>query len=314
MIDPQAVVLFKTGHAVIPPRIGFGGVKPQRPRVFQARVHQPHKGVALGGGGKDLSLPAHRIPEVGVGRGDVKVPAQDEVFMRLEFALHPQRQCGDPVELVEVLVRPDFLAVGKVGARQAQFAPAHMRERGRNEPLLLVGVARNVGHHILDGGEFVAFDGHRHAVVALLTAVDDAVARLFKGGGRKEFVHGLGFLHHERGGLSAFQPVEHLRQADFDAVDVPGSNLHGKNSVVNGSGFGVRHQSRQKGDGRVRGHFIGFNAREQLVHAAAFDGDHFAVDIVHGLGPVDAHVDGKGFLKHPALFDGPADRKAPPVA
>ena len=75
-----------------------------------------------------------------------------------------------------------------------------------------------------------------NAVVGLLSVVHGVITRRADFGIRKGLVLLLGFLQTQNVRLFSGQPVEHMRQADFERIDIPGGNLH---RMVSNQGRGL---------------------------------------------------------------------------
>ena len=93
---------------------------------------------------------------------------------------------------------------------------------GCNDAFLVVAMIRDAVLHILT--RCAAQD--RHAVVGLLPAEHAVVARLLQCCLRKIAVLLLGFLQAQHVDRICSQPVQHMRQAHFQRIDVPGSQAH----------------------------------------------------------------------------------------
>ncbi len=87
---------------------------------------------------------------------------------------------------------------------------------------LCVVESRWIGDDI--GGRIPADDGY--AVVGFLPGVDDVIAGVFNGLGRKVVIGQFGFLQAQHVGGVRGEPVEHLRQAHLQGIDVPGGDFH----------------------------------------------------------------------------------------
>jgi len=217
VVDAQAEVAAEGHHAVVPPRERALGLLEEAEGVDQAEVLQRAEGGAFGRRDVDLVFP------VGVGvavfGGDVEVAGQHQVLVRLEFFAQPVGERGEPAQLVLELVRAHRLAVWEVAAHDA-----HTIDGGGDDALLLVLEAGDVAHHAGLVDRLRAQDGD--AVVGLLADEDGVVAGGLELGDREGLVLELELLQAERVGLVGGEPVEDLRQANLERVDVPGGDLH----------------------------------------------------------------------------------------
>ena len=202
------------------------------------RLEAP-EGAALCGRTENLSFPVGGVPRIGLRGGDVEVAPENEARRGLEELSEVSRERGDPVELVEILARADFLSVREVGAAEADgVASCGGRDKRAYEPLLVVGVARNIEFDRFRGAHGALSRHERHAVVGLLTRedrIEPGLAECFRG---EEVVGELGFLKDERVGSGELEPLKHLRQADLERIDIPG----GKTKLRHGGGKPFRRK------------------------------------------------------------------------
>ena len=238
-VDPEAVILFKSALTVIPPGEGFRGLAEEPEAVAKSERLEALQGAALCGRTENLPFPVGGVPRVGFRGGDVEVAAENEARRRLEELSEVPRERGDPVELVEILARADFLSVREVGAAEADgVASGGGSKKRAHEPLLVVGVARNIEFDRFQAAHGALPRDERHAVVGLLTREDRVEARLAEGFRGEKVVGELGFLKDERVGSGELEPLKHLRQADLERIDIPG----GKTKLRHGGGKPFRRK------------------------------------------------------------------------
>ena len=171
---------------------------------MQTQCDQGPQVVAFFFGAVNRVFQAHRVPHVGVVKGDVVVAHQHQLGVLDQFLAHPVAQAFEPRHLVVKFVRARFLPVGKIGTDDA-----HAVDRGADDPCHIVGKPRNVLHHI---GRRRARQ-QRDAVVGLLAETLCVVARLREGIKRKFVVSQLELLHHQHIHRVGLQPIQYLRQA-----------------------------------------------------------------------------------------------------
>ena len=124
---------------------------------------------------------------------------------------------GKPLQLPGVFLAAHLLAVDDVKVQDAHPVTGH----GEHTALCIVE-PRRIGNDI--GSRIPADDGH--AVVGLLAGVDDMIAGGLEGLGREVVIGQLGFLQAQHIGRIRSEPVEHLRQAHLQGIDIPGGDLH----------------------------------------------------------------------------------------
>ena len=154
---------------------------------------------------------------IAVLRGDVVVAQHGNAGVRSQFPFQPGREGCEPVQFVPVLVRIDALAVGHIGADQA-----HAADVGADYPALRVIEAGDTADDI--GGRLPAENGD--AVIGLLARERGRVARRLEFGLGKTGILELEFLQAQRIRLVFAQPVQNLRQAYLERVDVPRCYAH----------------------------------------------------------------------------------------
>jgi hypothetical protein len=139
----------------------------------------------------------------------------------VQFCVKPGAQRVQPFHLVDELVAVGGLPVGKIGADHA-----HPLHRAGDHTGHVILKARDVAHHIARA--LPAQQGH--AVVGFLAKKINLVARRFNGLARKLVIGGFGLLQNQGIdgllGSLLLQPVQHLRQAHRQRVDVPGGEFH----------------------------------------------------------------------------------------
>ena len=135
-----------------------------------------------------------------------------------QLVLQPVAQRGQPPELVCVFVGANLLPVGDVDADHA-----HVAYRRGDHALLLVVETGDAVLHVAD--RFATQD--RNAVIGLLAAEHRTIARRLKLGLREVGVLLLGLLQAQRIDRIRREPVQHMRQAHLQRVDIPGRELHG---------------------------------------------------------------------------------------
>jgi hypothetical protein len=217
MVDAQAAVEPEAHLPVVPPRVELGRLLEQAEGIDQAEFDKLAEGRALRFAAQDLVLPRRRVMHVAVLRRDVVIAEQGQLREALQFAAQMVFQGRQPAQLVFIFVAADLLPVGHVGADHA-----HSVDGRRQHALLFVGEIGDVETDLLQraAGEY------RDTVVGLLPVVRGAVAGGFQLGVRKRLVLHLGFLQAEHVRLRRRQPVEHVRQAHLERIDVPCRDLH----------------------------------------------------------------------------------------
>ncbi len=225
MVDAQTLVLAEGQVAVVPPAPGLGRLVEQPEGVNHAQPHQPLKVLALLRRAVDLAGPQDGVVHVGIGGGDVEVAHQDQVRVRDQLLLEPLVEGLQPAHLVDELVAVGRLAVGEVAAHHADRSQGGMGHGADDHTGLLIVEAGDVLEH---RGAVHAVPGQQgDAVVGFLAEAVGLVA----GGGQLrqwELVVGLlGFLQHDDLHRAGGQPVQQLRQAHGQGVDVPGGEFHG---------------------------------------------------------------------------------------
>ena len=191
----------------------------------------------------------------------------------LQLLAHPFAQGVEPAHFVGELVAARRLSVGKVGADHAQRAQRRVLVSGRDDARHVVFKAWDV----FDDRCTLALGDQGHTVVGFLAEPVGLPARFGKCG-RREFVVGeLELLQGQHIDRLGSQPVQHLRQAHGQRIDVPGGDLHGHQADA------CRRALHQKA-----------LARLQLPM-----GDH---GIVHGL-QCDGQA-GRQFVRHVVTGDG----------
>ena len=170
---------------------------------------------------------AHRIPHVQFVKGDVVVPQQNQMGVLLHFALDPSTQRLEPTHFVDKFVAVGCLTIGKIAANHAQLPARTIGVGGGNHARQLVFKARNVFHHRSAG----LHRDQGHPVVGFLSKPLGLVTRIGERRQRKLVVTQFEFLQgqdvHAPFGFLRGQPVQHLRQAHGQRVDIPGGDFHG---------------------------------------------------------------------------------------
>ena len=155
---------------------------------------------------------------VAVVGSDVEVAGEHQLRVRGDFLGQPFFQRGEPVELVGVFFAADLLPVRHVGADDAQITDSR-----RDQAFLRVGVMRVAAN---DVGERRAGE-QGDAVVGFLPGKSDVVASGLDLGLREVVILELGLLQADHVGLCGRQPVQQLRQANLEGINVPGGEFHG---------------------------------------------------------------------------------------
>ena len=217
MVDAQAEVLRETEHAVVPPGKYLLGLVEQAEAVDEAEAEQALEGGALWLRAEDLAGPGLGVVHVAVVGGDVVVAAQRQPRVRGQFLAEPDRERVEPAQLVVVLVAADRLAVRHVGADDAGVA-----DRAADQAFLLIGKMRIADQHLAD--RLAREQGD--AVVGLLPGERGVVAGGLDLGQRERGVLELQFLQADDVRPGFGQPVEQVRQPDFQRIDVPARYLH----------------------------------------------------------------------------------------
>ena len=165
---------------------------------------------------EDLPGPRDGVVDIAVLGCDVVVAHQHESRVAREFVAHPVPQALQPAHLVDELFAVGRLAVRKVGADDA-----HASHRACDHARLLVLQPRDVPHHFQ---RRLAAD-ERHSVVGLLPEPLHLVPGRPHFSVRKLVVGKLGFLQHQHIHRVGLKPIQHLRQAHGERVDVPGGEF-----------------------------------------------------------------------------------------
>src|SRR5258706_323199 len=189
----------------------FRALLEEEESVLEAQLDQRAERGALGLREVDLPFPALRVVHVARLGRDVQIAQYRQLSG--DFVFQPGAERGIPTQLVRVLLRSRLLPVRRVEAKNA-----HITHSGGDDALQVVG-------EIGDAARFgrkrrTGKDGD--AVVGLLAAIDDAIARRLDLCERKVLVLGFGFLQANGVGLNAAEPVEEMRESDLEGVDVPG--------------------------------------------------------------------------------------------
>ena len=154
---------------------------------------------------------------IAIVRRDIEIADHDEPVVGGEFRGQPYMGALQPVELVDVLVRVDALAVGHI-----QADDAHAVDSRRQHAFLRIV---KIGNRSLRGGRG-SLAQYGDAVIGFLPAIEHLVAGSLDFLRRKFRVFELGFLQTQYIGLLRFQPLDDLRQADFEGINVPGRDPH----------------------------------------------------------------------------------------
>ena len=102
MIDAQSGIALESVHPVIPPTEGLGRLIEQPERIAKAEIDQAAQRRALGFRHQDLADPFGGIMHVLVCGGDVVIPEDCDVWVRLEFAGDPRRERLVPGKFVDI--------------------------------------------------------------------------------------------------------------------------------------------------------------------------------------------------------------------
>ena len=213
MVDAQALVQAEAQLAVIPPAERFFGLLEQAEGVRQADVEQALQGGPFLVRDQHLAGPGDGVVHVAVIGRDIVVAHHGELRVLLRLFGQPVVQGGQPAQLVFILVGVDALAVRHVGADDA-----HAIDGGGQDALLRIFIARVVLDHVRDR----QFRQDGHAVVGFLAAEDDLVAGSLDLGDGKLVVCQFSLLQAEYVDRIIREPLQYLRQAHFQRVDVPG--------------------------------------------------------------------------------------------
>ena len=158
---------------------------------------------------------------VAIVRSDVKVAGERQLRISGELLGEPFVQRCQPGELVVVLIAADGLAV-----RYIRTDDAHTADGRGDQALLRIAKMRISADHV---GEFAACQ-QSNAVVSLLPGEGDLVTGCLDLGSRKVCVFELRLLEANDVGLLRREPLEQLRQANLQRVDVPGGEPHSANA------------------------------------------------------------------------------------
>src|SRR5574343_876798 len=217
VVDAQAEVLLEAEHPVIPPREGLFRLLEQPEAVGQAEADEALEGGAFGFRAEDAAGPGGRSMHVAVVGCGVVVAAQRQLRIVGQLFAEPDGQRVEPAQFVVVFVAAYRLTVGHVGADDAGVT-----DRAADQALLFVGEMRVAADDVMNrlAGE------QGDAVVGLLAGEGDLVAGRLDFGARKIVVFELQFLQAQGIRLRRSEPVEQVRQAHLQRIDVPGSDLH----------------------------------------------------------------------------------------
>src|SRR5690606_26780465 len=177
---------------------------------------------ALLGGGQDVAfVPDLRVVHVaGIG-GDVEVAQHHHFREALQFGGEPVVHRVQPAQLVGELLTAHRLPIHHVEVDDADPV-----DRGGDHPLLVVLEAGDAHLYVQRGQP--AED--RNPVVGLLATEHAAVSGGGEFGVGKAVVRQLGFLQPDHVGAGGFKPLQQVRQADVEGVDVPAGDFHGRQS------------------------------------------------------------------------------------
>ncbi len=110
---------------------------------MQTQGDQGAQLVALLFGAVDGVLQSHRVPDVGVVKGNVVVTHQHQFGMFDQFLAQPVAQALEPAHLVFKFVGTWFLPIGEIGTDDT-----HAIHRGADDAGHVVRKPRNVFHHV----------------------------------------------------------------------------------------------------------------------------------------------------------------------
>src|SRR5712691_2756522 len=233
VIDAQAQVALESVHAVVPPseRLLRLGKHPEA--VLQSQAEETAEGFALAWTAQHLSFPGLGVVDILVGGRDVVVAEHSQTRGSLQLPAKKIVERREPIKLVTIFVGLYRLSVWNVGTNDAQTVGAFPHGRG-DDALLLVGESRNARSDIGKrdarqyGDPVIGFLAGKSAAITCLLDLNDRELRVLQ----------LGFLQADDFGRLPCKPVEQVRKAHLEGVNVPGCELHPE--------FPYRDQSRER--------------------------------------------------------------------
>ena len=154
---------------------------------------------------------------VDVGGRNVEIAQQRQFRVIFQFAGEKFGQCGQPIEFVHEFITVQRLTVDDVGIDNA-----HTIDGGADHALLFIFKIWQVLLHL--GLCRAADDGD--TVVGFLPDEADVQTCIGKGLLWKDFIGHFGFLQTQHVGVGGIHIVQHLRQANFERIDIPSSDFH----------------------------------------------------------------------------------------
>ena len=190
---------------------------------MQAQRQQFVQRGAFGGRGQNaVIVPHHRIVHVAVIGRDVEIAEHHQLRVTLHLLAHPVGHRVQPAQFVIVLLAAHGLAVDHI-----QIDDAHAAHGGGQHALLLIGKAGYAALHLGDFG----FAENGYAVVGFLAVEHHVVAGGLDLGLREFVVFQLGFLQHQHIRIADFEPLQQVRKADIERIDVPAGDFHDHDRV-----------------------------------------------------------------------------------
>jgi hypothetical protein len=202
------------------------------PALFQ----QPLIRLARRGLQQGVLFPGRRVVDVEIGGHDIEVATEHHRLLRPIQRLRMRVQPLEPLQLV-VELRPRLrIAVRQVNARDTQ--PVNVRL-----DVPTVCVIRIAGQAAADLYRLDASGENRHAVPRQLPMPDAAIPDIAKRGCRKTIVRRLQLLQTSDVGCFPLQPLEKIREAAADTVDVERADFHARLSGMSELSHITRHFS-----------------------------------------------------------------------
>ena len=169
----------------------------------------------------DRVFQASRVIGITVFRRHIEVADQHQLGVLCHLLLHPVMQSIQPAHLVGKFFRARFLAIDEIAIDETNLARRAVNRAGNNACLLIFKTG-NIAHHIARRSAC----NPGHAVIGLLAKANGGVARFLKSHVWKLIVRQFELLQAQRINGIGLKPVQHLRQAHRQGVDIPGGYFH----------------------------------------------------------------------------------------
>src|SRR5688572_8076038 len=163
-------------------------------------------------------LPRAYVPDIGLLRCDVEIPAEKDVLVYITSFVKEAAQALQPVELECEFVAPKLRAVWNVCVDNSD--PVY--RRGDQPFRRLIVVIKIILLNIFDG----IFRNDGHAIVRFLAHESRFVTEVYQVVQWKIFIDGFRFLKANDFQLVFVEPAEKLRHTNVDRINVPGRDLH----------------------------------------------------------------------------------------